>query len=221
MVPSIGLQWLVTLGDRIRDIRYHTHELPDIHFCHTKSAVWIILNLMKIGLLWNYLSEMMIEYLILHGVWKLPKILFLVPLLVSSTLSPMITKLNYFSHKVINISCKDQSFLPLMKLRQIKIIFDLSTYFPYLVLLYRMFWSLTWIKKSFIKCGVDWTFGLAGDLINYARLIETIWQICACHHRWHRTINSKTSKYGFQQASWSTYKYSNTLKVLSCLWWIY
>lgn len=133
---------------------------------------------------------------------------------VYSTLSPMVHLINYYGSHVQNISTEDQFFMTMMKLRQNKCNFELAQFFQISqTTVYNIF--ITWINfidQLWKKLNI-WP---DKDLVHYY-MPDSFKQ----YDKNTRVIidgtEMKIQKPGnpvSQQASWSSYKHSNTLKVL-------
>lgn len=134
--------------------------------------------------------------------------------LVYSTLSPLAAKITYFSHHVLNLSYEDQFFLTLMKLRQNKTILELSRFFcissstvsnifiTWVNFIHQMWNRLDiWPSRDLIN------FYMPESFKQYDKSVRVI--LDGTEFPIQKPGNTIT-----QQSSWSTYKHSNTLKVL-------
>ncbi|XP_063366807.1 uncharacterized protein LOC134655286 [Cydia amplana] len=133
---------------------------------------------------------------------------------VYSTLSPMAPKIRYFGSNVTSLSTEDQFFLTLMKLRQNKCIFELSRFFnisettvsnifiTWINFIHQL-WSRIniWPSKELIQYYMPQHFKQYDENV---RVILDGTEIAV------QKPKNPTS----QQASWSSYKHANTLKVL-------
>ncbi|XP_063391523.1 uncharacterized protein LOC134677033 [Cydia fagiglandana] len=133
---------------------------------------------------------------------------------VYSTLSPMAHKIQYYGSSVILLSTEDQFFLTIMKLRQNKCIFELSRFFnvstttvsnifiTWINFMYQLWIKLdTWPSKDLVH------YYMPEHFKNYNANIRVILDGTEFHVQKPKNPTS-------QQASWSSYKHANTLKVL-------
>lgn len=130
------------------------------------------------------------------------------------TLSPVAHKINYFGSKVINVSTEDQFFLTLMKLRQNKCIFELSRFFNI---------STTTVSNMFITW-INFIYQLWSKINIWPH--KDLVQYYMPDHFKQYNVNVRVILDGTeihvqkpkhptaQQASWSSYKHGNTLKIL-------
>ncbi|XP_045459131.1 uncharacterized protein LOC123669575 [Melitaea cinxia] len=134
--------------------------------------------------------------------------------LVYSTLSPMVHKIRYYGGSVINLSAEDQFFLTLMKLRQNKCNFELSMFFnvsqstvsnifiTWVNFIYQLWIKLDiWPRKELVQYYMPRSFK------NYDSTLRVI--LDGTEIKVQKPKNPKS-----QQASWSSYKHANTLKIL-------
>ncbi|XP_047999956.1 uncharacterized protein LOC125237058 [Leguminivora glycinivorella] len=133
---------------------------------------------------------------------------------VYSTLSPMAHKIQYYGSSVILLSTEDQFFLTIMKLRQNKCIFELSKFFNV---------STTTVSNIFITW-INFIHQL-WSRINIWPSKELVQYYMPQHFKeYNKNIRvildateiavQKPKNTTSQQASWSSYKHANTLKVL-------
>lgn len=134
--------------------------------------------------------------------------------LVYSTLSPMVHKIRYFGNNVINLSTEDQFFLTLMKLRQNKYNYELGMYFnisqstvsnifiTWVNFIYQLWIKIDiWPRKDLVQYYMPRIFK------NYDPNLRVI--LDGTEIKVQKPKNPKS-----QQASWSSYKHANTLKIL-------
>lgn len=133
---------------------------------------------------------------------------------VYSTLSPMAHKIRYYRSNVVNLSTEDQFFLTMMKIRQNKCNFELSKFFNI---------SETTVSNIFITW-INFIYQL-WSRINIWPSKELVQYYMPDHFKKYdsnvRVILDgteitvqKPKNPTSQQASWSSYKHANTLKIL-------
>lgn len=133
---------------------------------------------------------------------------------VFSTLSPMAHKIKYYGSNVINLSTENQFFLTMMKLRQNKCNFELSKFFnvspttvsnifiTWVNFIYQLWTRINiWPSKEMVQYYMPESFK---HYDNNVRVILDGTEINV-----QKPKNPKS-----QQASWSSYKHANTLKIL-------
>lgn len=133
--------------------------------------------------------------------------------LVYTTLSPMVHKIRYYGSSVINLSAEDQFFLTLMKLRQNKCNFELRMFFnvsqstvsnifiTWVNFIYQLWMKLDiWPRKELVQYYMPRSFK------NYHSNLRVI--LDGTEIKVQKPKNPKS-----QQASWSSYKLANTLKI--------
>lgn len=133
---------------------------------------------------------------------------------VFSTLSPMANKIRYFTNNVVSISKENQFFLTMMKLRQNKCNFELSKFFnisqttvsnifiTWVNFIYQVWSTLNiWPDKKLVK------YYMPQDFKAFDPNLRVI--LDGTEIKVQKPKNPKA-----QQASWSSYKHANTLKVL-------